>query len=45
MNVGVDEAGKGCIFGPVYAAAVIWNPEITNAYLKDSKLLTKNNES
>jgi len=42
MNVGVDEAGKGSIFGPVYAAAVIWNPEIHHDYLKDSKLLTKN---
>ena len=41
MNAGVDEAGKGCIFGPVYAAAVIWDPAIDHPYLKDSKKLTK----
>jgi ribonuclease HII len=41
MNVGVDEAGKGCIFGPVYAAAVIWNNSIDHPYLKDSKKMTK----
>ena len=42
MNVGVDEAGKGCIFGPVYAAAVIWDNTIEHKYLKDSKKLSKN---
>jgi len=41
MNVGVDEAGRGCVFGPVYAAAVIWNNEITHDFLKDSKTVTK----
>jgi ribonuclease HII len=41
MNVGVDEAGRGCVFGAVYAAAVIWNDEIVNEYIKDSKKLTK----
>lgn len=40
LSVGVDEAGRGCIFGPVYAAAVIWNDEIDHKLLKDSKKLT-----
>lgn len=45
MNVGVDEAGKGCIFGPVYAAAVIWDDAIDHKYLKDSKQLTRNQKA
>jgi len=27
IEVGVDEAGRGCLWGPLYAAAVIWPPE------------------
>lgn len=41
MNVGVDEAGKGCILGPVYAAAVVWDDSIDHKYLKDSKKISK----
>ena len=41
MNVGVDEAGRGSMFGPVVAAAVIWDPSITHIWLKDSKKLSK----
>ena len=37
---GVDEAGRGPLAGPVYAAAVILDPEKRIAGLKDSKLLT-----
>uniref|UniRef100_A0A6C0F8C5 Ribonuclease HII n=1 Tax=viral metagenome TaxID=1070528 RepID=A0A6C0F8C5_9ZZZZ len=40
MNACLDEAGRGCIYGSVYAAAVIWNDEIKHKYLKDSKKLT-----
>jgi len=36
---GVDEAGRGPIAGPVYAAAVILDPERPIAGLADSKLL------
>ena len=36
---GVDEAGRGPIAGPVYAAAVILDPQRPIAGLKDSKLL------
>jgi ribonuclease HII len=25
--MGIDEAGRGCLWGPIYAAAVIWAPE------------------
>lgn len=27
LEVGVDEAGRGCLWGPLYAAAVLWPPE------------------
>ena len=41
---GVDEVGKGCLFGPVFAGAVILNKEnelkLLNQGLKDSKKLT-----
>jgi ribonuclease HII len=26
-EAGVDEAGRGCLWGPLYAAAVVWPPE------------------
>jgi ribonuclease HII len=38
--VGIDEVGRGCWAGPVFAAAVILKTPI--AGLKDSKLLSKN---
>lgn len=36
---GVDEAGRGCLFGPVFAAAVVLDPERPIAGLADSKTL------
>ena len=27
VEVGIDEAGRGCFWGPLYAGAVIWPPE------------------
>lgn len=36
---GVDEAGRGSLFGPVFAAAVILSPDIPIRGLKDSKML------
>ena len=38
---GVDEAGRGPLAGPVYAAAVILDPGRPIAGLKDSKLLSE----
>jgi ribonuclease HII len=37
---GLDEAGRGCLFGPVSAAAVILNPDRPIRGLEDSKQLT-----
>ncbi len=39
--IGVDEAGRGCLCGPVYAAAVIFNSEAEKGFYKDSKLLSE----
>ena len=43
LEVGIDEAGRGCLFGPVSVAAVIWNPEISDPTIeiKDSKKLSE----
>lgn len=39
-EAGTDEAGRGCLAGPVTAAAVILPPDFTNAVLNDSKKLS-----
>ncbi len=36
---GVDEVGRGCLFGPVFAAAVIQDPLRPVRYLCDSKII------
>jgi len=36
---GVDEVGRGCLFGPVVAAAVVLDPEYRIRGLRDSKLV------
>tara|TARA_B100000214_G_scaffold155635_1_gene111570 strand:- start:590 stop:1177 length:588 start_codon:yes stop_codon:yes gene_type:complete len=44
LIAGVDEVGKGCLFGPVFAGAVILSKanelKLLNAGLKDSKKMT-----
>ena len=40
LVAGVDEAGRGALFGPVYAAAVILDPARPLRGLDDSKVLT-----
>jgi len=40
-EAGCDEAGRGCLAGPVYAAAVIFPKDFTNENLNDSKQLTE----
>ena len=39
--VGIDEAGRGPLAGPVFAAAVILDPKQPIAGLTDSKKLTE----
>ena len=41
IEAGCDEAGRGCLAGAVYAAAVILPPDYQNALLNDSKQLTE----
>ncbi|GHV61770.1 ribonuclease HII [Bacteroidia bacterium] len=40
IEVGCDEAGRGCLAGPVFAAAVILPDDFVNDTLNDSKLLS-----
>ena len=40
MEAGCDEAGRGCLAGSVYAAAVIFPEDYQNDELNDSKQLT-----
>ena len=41
IEAGCDEAGRGCLAGPVYAAAVILPPDYHNDLLNDSKQLSE----
>ncbi|MCF8333457.1 MAG: ribonuclease HII [Bacteroidales bacterium] len=41
VEAGLDEAGRGCLAGPVFAAAVILPPDYCNDILTDSKKLNK----
>lgn len=40
-EAGCDEAGRGCLAGPVFAAAVILPPDFRSDELNDSKQLTE----
>lgn len=40
IEAGCDEAGRGCLAGSVYAAAVVLPPDYHNEKLNDSKQLT-----
>lgn len=40
IEAGCDEAGRGCLAGPVVAAAVILPKDFQHPYLNDSKQLT-----
>ena len=42
LEAGTDEAGRGCLAGPVTAAAVILPKDIYIPKLNDSKKLTEN---
>lgn len=41
IEAGCDEAGRGCLAGPVFAAAVILPQDFSNDLLNDSKQLTE----
>jgi ribonuclease HII len=53
LEAGVDEAGRGCLWGPLYAAAVLWPPEEDwleehreiSPQIKDSKKLSAKKRS
>ena len=40
---GVDEVGRGCLAGPVFAAAVILNNNINTKGIEDSKKISFKN--
>lgn len=42
LEAGCDEAGRGCLAGPVVAAAVILPPNFKHELLNDSKQLSEN---
>lgn len=42
MEAGADEAGRGCLAGPVTAAVVVLDPFFENLLLNDSKKLSEN---
>lgn len=53
IEVGLDEAGRGCFWGPIYAGAVIWSPEEEwtadhreiAPFINDSKKISEKNRN
>jgi len=43
LEAGCDEVGRGCLCGPVVAAAVILPNDFANEFINDSKKLSKGN--
>jgi ribonuclease HII len=41
IEAGCDEAGRGCLAGPVFAAAVVLPPDFKSELLNDSKQLSE----
>ena len=41
LEAGTDEAGRGCLSGPVVAAAVILPKDFSHPFLTDSKQLSE----
>ena len=41
IEAGCDEAGRGCLAGPVFAAAVILTPDFAHEALNDSKQMSE----
>ena len=45
VEAGCDEAGRGCLAGPVFAAAVILPKDFSHPLLNDSKQVTEKNRN
>lgn len=45
LEAGCDEVGRGCLCGPVVAAAVILPADYANKFINDSKKLSKSNRN
>lgn len=45
IEAGCDEAGRGCLAGPVFAAAVLLPPKYKNKLLNDSKQVNEANRN
>lgn len=45
FEAGCDEAGRGCLAGPVFAAAVILPSDVFHPLLNDSKQMTEKNRN
>ena len=45
VEAGCDEAGRGCLAGAVFAAAVILPPDFSHPLLNDSKQMTARNRT
>ena len=41
IEAGIDEAGRGCLLGRVYAAAVIWPQENDDDYERNNERFKK----
>ena len=41
IEAGCDEVGRGCLAGPVVAAAVVLPPDYCNPWINDSKKLSR----
>ena len=42
LEAGIDEVGRGCLAGPVVAAAVIFPPDYSHKDIRDSKRINSN---
>ena len=45
LEAGCDEAGRGCLAGPVFAAAVILPTDFHHPLLNDSKQMSEKNRN
>ncbi|MBA3828846.1 MAG: ribonuclease HII [Taibaiella sp.] len=45
VEAGCDEAGRGCLAGPVFAAAVVLPPRFSHSALNDSKQVTEDDRN